>query len=116
MRADQKDGRGIVRRKRGDHSERSGKVRYADLGEKIITRHPVVKGCATVCAQRLEELVIRAPFLLMQCANLLCSSFRYQHACRHGHRLPAIASFLAFLVESERGTYIAGIHLRQAFR
>jgi hypothetical protein len=57
MRADQKDGGGIVRRKRGDHSECSGKVRYADLGEKIITRNPVVKGCATVCAQRLEELV-----------------------------------------------------------
>jgi hypothetical protein len=28
--------------------------------------------------QRPDELVIRAPLLLMQCANLLCSSFRYR--------------------------------------
>ena len=40
MRADQKDGGSIVRRKCNHHPERSGKMRYTDLGEKIVTRQP----------------------------------------------------------------------------
>ncbi|MGH3278845.1 MAG: hypothetical protein ACRDNW_06885, partial [Trebonia sp.] len=71
MRADEKDGSNIVRRKCDYHPKRSGQMSYADLGEKIVTRQPVVKGCATTCAQRQEELVIRTPFLLAQLVNLL---------------------------------------------
>jgi hypothetical protein len=37
MRSDQKDGGNIVRRKCNHHPERSGKVRYANLGEEIVT-------------------------------------------------------------------------------
>jgi hypothetical protein len=70
MRADQKDHGSIVRGKCNHHPERSGKMRYTDLGEKIVTRQSVIKGRATVCAQREEELVIRAPLLLMQLAYL----------------------------------------------
>jgi hypothetical protein len=51
----------------------------------------------------------------MQLTNLLCGSFCYQRACRHWHRLPAIMAFFALLVESEGGTHITRIHLRQAF-
>jgi hypothetical protein len=116
MRADEKDGGNIVRRKCEHHPKRSGQMRYADLGQKIVTRQPVVKGCATACTQRREELVIRTPFLLAQLVNLLSGSFCCQRACRHGHRLPTLTAFFAFLVGSERWAHIACIHLRQAFR
>jgi hypothetical protein len=69
-----------------------------------------------VFPQREEELVIRAPLLLMQLTNLLFGSFRYQRACRHRSRLPAMMALSAFLVESKSWMHIACIHLRQAFR
>jgi hypothetical protein len=75
MRADQEDGGSIVRGKCNHHPERSGKMRDTDPGKKIVTRQSVVKGCATACAQREEELIIRAPLLLVQLTNLLRGSF-----------------------------------------
>lgn len=115
MRADQEDSGSILRGKGDDYPECAGEVRYTDPGEKIVTRQPVVKGCATACAQCDEELVIRAPRFTAQLAELLCGSFRYQDACRHRQRLPSVTALFAFLVEGEGRARIARIHLRQAF-
>jgi len=100
MRADQKDSLNVVRRECDHHSENAGKACHANLREKTIARQPVIQGCATLCAQGEKELIIRAPLLLMQPRNLLCGSFRYQRASRHGHRLPALTPRFAFLIES----------------
>lgn len=83
MRADQKDRGNVVRGKCNHYPKGTGKMRDADLGQKIVARKPVVKRCATVCAQGEEELVVRSPLLLAQLASLLCGSFRYKGACRH---------------------------------
>ena len=116
MRADQKDRGNVVRSKCDDCPERPGKMRDADLGQKIVARNPVVKRCATMCAQGEEELVIGSPLFLAQLADLLCGPFRNEGACRRSKRLPAITAPFAFFVGSEGRTYIARIHLRQAFR
>ena len=116
MRADQKNSGDVLRSKCNHYPERSAEMRYADLGEKIVPRQSVAKGCATFCSQREDELVIRPPLLLVQLTNLLCGSLGYQRACRHPFRLPAITAYFALLFQSEGRAHISCIQLRQAFR
>ena len=111
MRGDEKNSGNVLRRECDHYPERSGEMGYTDLGEKVVPRQSVVKGCATLCSQCEDELVIRSPLLLVQLTNLLCGSLGYLRTCRHQRRLPTITAYFALLVESEGRTHITRLQL-----
>jgi hypothetical protein len=55
---DEKNCGNIMRRKGNYHSQRAFEVRNTDLREEIVTRKPIAKGCATLCTQGEEKVII----------------------------------------------------------